>query len=58
MTGIVDAKNHPYLISIEENKLPKIVPLAFTADNYECPLTDLNTFSSTILNKSECFYVV
>jgi hypothetical protein len=58
LTSIVDAKNHPYLSSIEENKLPKIVPLAFTVDNYECPLAGLNTFSSTILNKSECYYVV
>ena len=58
MIGFVDAKNRPYLISIEENNLPKIVPLTFTADNYEYPLAGLNTFSSTSVNKSECFYDV
>jgi hypothetical protein len=58
MTGIVGAKNHLCLISIEGNKIPKIVPLTFSADNYECSLAGLNTFSSTGVNKSECFYVV
>jgi hypothetical protein len=51
LTGIVGAKNHPFFISIEENKVPQIVPLKFTANNYGCPLAGLNIFSSTIGNK-------